>query len=180
MPAYLIDTNVMIAASAVQELSKLALTATPYEIELREVVYLWLSRFDRSDDRLVMDEEELIRDEYERNMPYNWREQEYGMQVLQSKFDRNLADYVPIEVFEGDGERIACLPEHLELLVSDREDRKWVACAHAAQLLLGEVPAIVYAAETDWFLAEPSLAAHGLRFCRLLPDDWYHQRVARK
>lgn len=174
---YLVDTNVMLAASAVSELSNLAVRAMPQEIELREVIYEWLADFDQSDRRIVLDEEGLVRDEYERNMPFNLREQEYGMQVLQYKLDRNLADYVPIDSLEANGEHIAVLDQANEALVTDREDRKWVACALAAQILFDQVPPIVYGAETDWFIVEAQLRGRGLCFQRLLPDDWYTSRV---
>ncbi len=175
---YLVDTNVMLAASAVSELSNLAVRAMPQEIELREMIYEWLADFDQSDQRIVLDEEGLVLHEYERNMPYNLREQEYGMQVLQYKLDRNLADYVPIHSLQANGEHIAVLDPAHEVLVTDREDRKWVACALAAQILFDKVPPIVYGAETDWFMAEEQLIGLGLRFLRLLPDDWYTSRVA--
>lgn len=174
---YLVDTNVMLAASAVSELSNLAVRAMPHEIELREMIYEWLADFDQSDRRIVLDEEGLVRNEYERNMPFNLREQEYGMQVLQYKLDRNLADYVPIDSLEANGEHIAVLDPAHEALVADREDRKWVACALAAQILFDQVPPIVYGAETDWFIAEAQLRGIGLCFQRLLPDDWYTSKV---
>ena len=174
---YLVDTNVMLAASAVSELSNQAVRAMPQEIELREMIYEWLADFDQSDRRIVLDEEGLVRDEYERNMPFNLREQEYGMQVLQSKLDRNLADYVPIDSLEANGERIAVLDPAHEAVVTDREDRKWVACALAAQILFDQVPPIVYGAETDWFIAEEQLRGIGLCFQKLLPDDWYTSKV---
>ena len=174
---YLVDTNVMLAASAVSELSNQAVRAMPQEIELREMIYEWLADFDQSDRRIVLDEEGLVRDEYERNMPFNLREQEYGMQVLQSKLDRNLADYVPIDSLEANGEHIAVLDSAHEALVTDREDRKWVACALAAHILFDQVPPIVYGAETDWFIAEEQLRGIGLCFQKLLPDDWYTSKV---
>ncbi len=174
---YLVDTNVMLAASAISELSKLAVRAMPLEIELREMIYEWLAGFEESDCRIVLDEAGLVRHEYERNMPFNMREQEYGMQVLQSKLDRMLVEYVPIDSSEANGEHIAVLDPAHEVLVSDREDRKWVACALAAKILFGQVPPIVYGAETDWFMAEKQLKGIGLRFQRLLPDSWYATRV---
>lgn len=178
MAIYLVDTNVMLAASAVNELSNLAVRAMPQEVELREQVFNWLSEFEASMDQILLDEEGLVRAEYERNMPFNMHEQEYGMQVLQNKIDRSLAEYVPIETFEGNGEHIAVLaPEH-EVLVSDREDRKWVACALAAQDYLEISPTIVYGAETDWYMAERDLCAIGMQFLRLLPDAWYQERTA--
>lgn len=178
MAIFLVDTNVMLAASSVSELSNVAVRAMPREVELRETIYEWLAEFDQSDDRMVLDDLGLVRHEYERNMPHNWREQEYGMLVLQSKIDRMQVDNVPIDSREANGEHIAVLDPAHEVLVTDREDRKWVACALAAQILFNQVPPIVYGAETDWFIAEEALTGIGLCFRRLLPDDWYTSRLA--
>ena len=178
MERYLIDTNVMLAASAIEGLSGVADRAMPREIELREVVYAWLAEFDLSESRIVLDEDGLVRDEYERNMPFNWRAQEYGMLVLQNKLDRCLVDYIPIESIKANGEHIAVLERDHEALVPDREDRKWVACALVAKRLFGQTPPIVYGAETDWYIAEEKLVAIGLCFLRLLPETWYKARVS--
>lgn len=177
MAMFLIDTNVMLAASAISELSNVAIRTMPSEIELRESIYEWLVQFEQSEDHMVLDDTGLVLAEYERNMPYNWQEQEYGLQVLQSKRDRMQVDDVPIETFEGNGEHIAVLASEHEAIVTDREDRKWVACALAAQIIFGQMPSIAYGAETDWFIAEAQLIAIGLCFQRLLPDDWYISRV---
>jgi hypothetical protein len=178
MAMFLVDTNVMLAASAISELSNVATRAMPREIQLRELVYEWLTTFDLSDDRIVLDEVGLVQAEYERNMPHNWREQEYGLRVLQSKIDRMQVDYVLIDTIEGNGEHIAMLEPAHELIVADREDRKWVACALAALVLLGESPPIVYGAETDWHLAKAQLEAIGICFQPLLPLDWYLAKVS--
>lgn len=178
MAIYLVDTNVMLAASAVNELSSLAVRAMPQEVELREQVFNWLAEFEESDNKILLDEEGLIRAEYERNMPFNMREQEYGMKVLQHKIDHYLAEHVPIETLDANGEHIAVLaPEHAAI-VTDREDRKWVACALAALEYLDETAPVVYGAETDWYVAEQALRAIGMDFRRLLPEGWYEQRVA--
>jgi hypothetical protein len=177
MARFLVDTNVMLAASATSNLSNVATRAMPIEIELREMVYEWLVDFDKSDNRIVLDDIGLVQAEYDRNMPHNWQEQEYGMMVLQSKIDRMQMDDVPIESLEANGEHIAVLDPAHEPLVPDREDRKWVACALAAQILFEETPPIVYGAETDWFMAEEQLKAIGLCFKRLLPDQWYESRI---
>jgi len=174
----LIDTNVMMAASAVRELSTVAMHAMPREVELRERVFEWLAAFDQSDDLIVLDDVGLIQDEYDRNLPYNWREQEYGQQVLQSKFDRAQVEFVPIDTLQANGEHIAVLQPQHEALVTDRADRKWVACALAADVLHGAVPRIVYGAESDWYAAEAQLKAIGLCFVRLLPDEWYQAKLA--
>lgn len=174
---FLIDTNVMMAASAVRELSRLVTVAMPREAELRGRVFEWLARFDQSDSRIVLDDVGLVQDEYERNLPYNWREQEYGLLVLQSKLDRTQVEFVPINALQANGEHIAVLEPQHEALVGDREDRKWVACALACDVLHGVVPPIVYGAESDWYAAEATLRAIGLQFVRLLPDDWYQAKL---
>lgn len=177
MAMFLVDTNVMLAASAVSELSNVATRAMPREIELRELVYEWLLNFDLSDDRIVLDEVGLVLAEYERNMPHNWREQEYGMKVLQNKIDHMQVDQVLIDTFEGNGEHIAVLdPAHADI-VTDREDRKWIACAQAALILFGETAPIVYGAETDWHIATAKLEAIGICLHPLLPVDWYRAKV---
>jgi hypothetical protein len=173
---YLIDTNVMLAASAVFDtLSNLALRAMPREIELREMVYQWLTEFDKSADQIVMDEEGLIRAEYDRQMPFNtaFHDQEYGLQVLQNKYDRCLDIRVPIDVLTANGEKIAQLSTDLEAIVTDREDRKWVAASIATNDGHGIFPPIVYAADSDWYEIEKQLLAHGIQLQRLLPDGWY-------
>lgn len=176
MATYLVDTNVMLAASAVHNLlSNLAVEAMPRELELRQLVYDWLCEFDVSDHVILMDEEFLIRDEYERNMPFNreMRDQEYGLQVLQYKLDRGLVEYVPVEVLEANGERIAILTDELTSIVTDREDRKWVAAAHSAKNYFDVTSPIVYGAESDWYAIENDLLPHGITLHRLLPITWY-------
>lgn len=174
---FLIDTNVLMAASAVFELSNVADRAMPQEIELREEVYNWLENFEISNGRMVMDEEGLVREEYDRQLPFNRQEQEYGLMVLQNKLDRNLVEFVPICTNAANGEHIAVLTTEHEALVKDREDRKWVACAQATDILHGQTPPIVYGAETDWFIADEQLRAIGLEFTPLLPVEWYIERL---
>ena len=175
---HLIDTNVMMAASAIRELSTVAARAMPQEVHLREIVFDWLAQFDQSNSRLVLDDVGLIQEEYARNLPYNWQEQEYGLQVLQSKLDRSQVDFVPIDAIQANGEHIAVLASRHEELVPDREDRKWVACALATDVLHGATPPIVYGAESDWYMAEKELMGIGLQFIRLLPETWYQAKLA--
>lgn len=170
---YLIDTNVMMAASALSEVSAVAVRAMPREIEMREIVYEWLEAFDLSDEVIVLDDLGLIRDEYERNLPFNYREQEYGLRVLQAKIDRCLVEYVPIEALEANGEHIALVDAELEQIVTDREDRKWVASALSAHDCFGISPPIVFGAESDWIKARARLNARGVQVLPLLPEHWY-------
>lgn len=175
---YLIDTNVMMAASAVSDLSNLSSYAMPLEAEYRQIVFDWLASFDQSDASIVLDEEGLILDEYHRNLPFNMYGQEYGLLVLQAKIDNNHVDFVTIETVEGNGEHIAILQPDHEAIIKDREDRKWVACALAAKVIYDRVPPIVYGAETDWRLIEDELSEIGVTLHRLLPDKWYDDRMS--
>lgn len=175
----LIDTNVMLAASAIySDLSALANDASPPDVELRETVYCALRAFEESGEILVLDYEGLIRAEYERNMPFNsrMRSQEYGMLVLQAKLDRNHVEWVPVDVLEGNGERLGKIDPELAEIVTDREDHKWIAAADSHNEFFDSFPPIVYGAESDWFGIEARLGEKGFLFERLLPDAWYQSR----
>lgn len=175
MVRWLIDTNVLLAASAWHDPGSEAERAMPHDPRLRERIGQWLTTFSLGPDRLVLDEAGLILAEYRRNLPFDRRlhHAEFGMDVLETKIERGLVDFVSIPVLDANGERIAVLPEALETIVTDREDRKWVAAALAAQAAFAGPCPIVYAADSDWRLEEALLARYGLRFLRLLPDRWY-------
>lgn len=172
---FLIDNNVMMGASAFVEDSQLFGYAEPPDPALREAIYRWLRDFDLAEDRMILDEDGLIRAEYENNMPYNQRsfDQEYGMRVLQSKIDRQQVEFVPIETEMDGGGRVGKFPARLAGVVLDRSDRKWIAAAEAAYILFEAMPTITYAAETDWYVIEAQLQAHGFLLHRLLPEAWY-------
>lgn len=178
MVVYLIDNNVMMAASAYQDGSALATRAEPLDPEYRHRIHKWLSAFERSDRKIVLDEDGLIRDEYEGQMRFNRStfEQEYGMLVLQAKIDRQQVEYVPIETELDGGDVIGKFPDHVVGITLDRADRKWIAAAHATYTYLETMPKIAYAAETDWYVIEAQLQQHGFGLRRLLPKSWYQER----
>lgn len=177
---YLIDTNVMLAASAFfDDDSALAEDAMPLEFENRELVFNWLKEFEDSNDFMILDEEGLIREEYDKKMKYNqsMMNQEYGQQVLLIKQSQNQIEYVSIEVdpLSISTGRIAKLSEELEEIVHDSDDRKWVAASLSAQDYLETNPPIVYGAESDWFYITERLKPFNIEFLKLLPDEWYQQ-----
>ena len=177
----LIDTNVMLAASAIHnDLSALVAVASPPDPSLREAVYQALRNFEESNEAIVLDDENLIRDEYERNMPFNqaMKSQEYGMLVLQKKLDGSELSPVTVDVDESTGERLGRISNELAQIVTDREDHKWIAAATSHSILYPELgfPPIVYAAESDWFAVEDQLFPLGFIFERLLPEAWYQER----
>lgn len=176
---FLIDTNVMMAASAHDNpFSRLMADAEPPDPGLREIIFNWLKEFEQSEDGILFDTENLIRDEYDRNMRYNTElpGQEYGQLVIQHKLDKGLVDFVPIEVSQAEGEPIAVLSADLTVIVTDRADRKWVAASMVSISDLDQACPIVYGAESDWFLIEEDLHPYGIKFKRLLPEDWYTSR----
>lgn len=171
----LVDTNVMLGASASFPGSALVNRAMPLEPNLREDLFEWLKKFSDSSDVLLLDEEGVVQEEYDKNMAWSHPEQEYGIQVIQQKHDRSLVRYVTIEVQEGNGERIAVLQPDHEMIVTDRADRKWVACALASPILYGEAAPIYYGAESDWWVIRDKLEAIGVSVKNLLPGSWYSE-----
>lgn len=175
---FLIDNNVMMGASAFVGDSQLFDHAEPPDLALRETIFNWLKDFDLADAPMILDDDGLIRAEYENNMRYNQRsfDQEYGMRVLQSKIDRCQVELVPIETEVDGGDLIGKFPDRLAGIALDRADRKWIAAAEATYVLHDAMPTIVYAAETDWYVIEAQLHEHGFRLQRLLPEAWYKVR----
>jgi hypothetical protein len=157
----------------------MAKDAMPLEIELREKVFKRLMDFEQSDDMLVLDMEGAIWEEYDRNLPRNTSsgQQEYAWMVILHKQTTSKVSHVTIDIHDGNGERVAKVNPPLDQLVSDREDRKWVAAAVSHKELHNEDAVIIYGAETDWFMIEDALRSNGVQLERVLPEDWYRNRV---
>lgn len=177
MPAYLLDTNVMLAASAAyQEYSALSRGAEPKDPALRILVYNELRRIEESPDHIVLDYQYLIEGEYRRNMEAYATDratQEYGMLVLQNKKDNCKVNYVYLDVVDFGSDKIAALNPPLDEIVTDQADRKWVAASKAHLEYYSEPATIVYAAESDWVKIEADLNQHGIPLKGLLPKDWF-------
>jgi len=179
MKACLIDTNVLLAASAYEPTSTMAREAMPLELELREQVFNRLMEFEQSNDRLVLDWEGAIWEEYERNLPRytSSGQQEYAWMVILHKQATCMVSNVTIDIEDGNGERVANVHPPLDEIVADREDRKWVAAAVSHMKLHNEEAVIIYGAETDWFKIEDQLRENGINLERVLPDNWYQDRL---
>lgn len=172
MEQYLIDTNVMLAASSHVDGSSVADRAMPLDRKLRLAIFNWLSNFSESNEHLVLDYSGLIVSEYYSQLNNSFFE--FGLLVYQSKYDLGRVELVEIETLEANGEHIALLSEEHETIVTDRADRKWVACA----LKTSKTTPIVYGAETDWYIARESLEKIGVNLVPLLPTDWYEEKVS--
>ena len=90
---YVVDTNVLIAASAADPVHPKDIDATPADPTLRRRVWEWLSAFEQSDSRLVLDGAGKIFEEYERKLGFN----DFGIQVVMHKFSTAAADFVARE-----------------------------------------------------------------------------------
>lgn len=156
---YVIDTNVLIAASAVHAVAhgnRLApqREVTPCDPALQRKVCRWLAGFENSASRLVLDIAGGINAEYHNKLEFN----DYGIQVVMNKINRGQVDLVTVEYDEnGDG----IVPQPLDDVVKDLADRKMLAAALEALNLPGS-SAIAYAGDTDWLDWELELIKTGL------------------
>lgn len=168
---YVVDTNVLIAASAADPIHPRDIDATPAEPELRKLVWDWLHAFERSASRLVLDWEGYIEAEYNKKLGFN----DYGIQVVMHKWSTAAVDGVEVS-YDDDGHGV--LPVTLAPVVRDLEDRKMVAAALAAHAEFGE-GCIAFAGDTDWHDWEGALAAHQLQLEPII-EAWSRQKHAEK
>lgn len=168
---YVVDTNVLIAASAADPVQPKDIDATPPDPELRFKVWEWLSELQQSDTRMVLDEEGKILEEYERKLGFG----DFGRQVVMHKWSTASVDNVPVD-YDVDGAGV--LPPELSLVVHDVADRKMVAAALAAHLLFNE-GCVAFAGDTDWHDWETELARHDVLLEPII-EQWSRQKHAEK
>lgn len=164
---YVIDTNVLIAASAVDPASVAARFATPDDPELRHRVHAWLTALQQSPTRMVLDGDQKILEEYEGSLGFN----DYGRQVVIDKMSTSAVDWVEV-LYDDDGS--GYLDEPLAGIVHDRSDRKMVAAAVAAIETYGEC-ALANASDTDWYDWEEALIEAGV-FVEQIIGEWSRQK----
>ncbi|NCC34976.1 MAG: hypothetical protein EOM24_23640 [Chloroflexia bacterium] len=80
---YVVDTNVLIAASAADPVTQKDWDATPKEAVYQAQVYQWLTTFEESGAGWVLDGQGKIEEEYRRRL----RHPDYALQVMQHKWD---------------------------------------------------------------------------------------------
>ena len=151
---YVVDTNVLIAASAADPINPKDIDATPDDPALRLEVWAWLSRFDEGDTRLVLDGQGQIFDEYCNKLGFS----DYGRQVVMNKWSTSAVDNVDVE-YDEQGEGV--LPNTLAAIIHDGADRKMVAAALASHDCFGE-GCVAFAGDTDWHDWEEALAPHNV------------------
>ncbi len=165
-----IDTNVLIVASAADDSSPFRPDATPVEEDqYRRIVLDWLVAFDGERSRWpVLDFDWHIMTEYQRNLGV----QDYGLLVLMRKLDEQQVVWVTLET-DGDGN--AVLPAALVRAVPDLADRKMAAAVLAARAA-GYSCRLVNACDTDWLDHEDLLREAGIEVMHLLEHEWLRPR----
>ena len=173
LQARLVDTNVLIVASAADAGSPFGAEATPIEeAALRQQVLDWLEAFETDATRhAVLDVDWHVCGEYRHKLT----EQDYGWLAMMHKMDRGEVVWVDV-LLNKDGN--AVLPPELAEAVTDLADRKMVAAALAA-LDAGHATRITNASDTDWIDCRQALRAVGMEVENLLPD-WLQARWRQK
>jgi hypothetical protein len=155
MPDHVIDTNVLLVASAAHPFSPFSDSHVPPEH--RETVLNWLVAFKSDKSRkLVLDMTMEIYNEYRNKLG----DQDLGLQIIHER----MADAEWVEI-ETDQNGHGVVPADLDTL--DYSDRKFAAAALAAP----GPTTIVNCADSDWLDVADGCAAVGIHVEQLL-DAW--------
>ncbi len=168
---YVVDTNVLIAASAADPTDPKDIDATPTDPALRLDVWRWLDLFQQSESRLVLDLEMKIYAEYNNKLGFN----DFGIQVVMHKWSTAAVDDVNV-VYDADGHGV--LPAALSPVIHDNADKKMVAAALESHMLWGE-GCVAFAGDTDWHDWEADLAQHHMLLEPII-EAWSRQKHAEK
>lgn len=170
-----VDTNVLIVASAADDGSPFRPDATPVQEEaLRREVLDWLQAFELDGERsVVLDWDWHICSEYQNKLNL---EQDYGWLAIMSKKDRNEVVWVGIDL---DANGHAKLPSALRKAVTDLEDRKMVSAVLSAKVDGNECK-LVNACDTDWLDCKRALIAADVHVHQLLADWLEHKHKSKK
>jgi hypothetical protein len=160
VPDHIIDTNVLLVASARHPDSPFQDSQVP--AEQQQIVLDWLMTFWKDHQRkVVLDARFKIWDEYHHQMI---RGQDIGSLVMVEKLTLSLVRFIDIAY---DERGVGCLPPELEKVVHDRSDRKFVAAA-LIDLSEGGQSTIINAVDTDWCDWEEALKRHGIAVTHLI------------
>lgn len=170
-PRYVVDTNVLIAASAADPQHPKDIDATPPDPALRQQVWRWLDAFQQSESHLVLDGAGAIFDEYNRKLGFN----DFGIQMVIHKWSTAAVDDVDV-AYDADGHGV--LPDTLSSVIHDAADKKMVAAALAAYVLYGE-GCVAFAGDTDWHDWESALGEHHVLLEPII-EAWSRQKHAQK
>lgn len=163
MPDHVVDTNVLLVASAAHPSSPFDDSHVPFEQQLQ--VLDWLMTFNDDDSRrLVLDDEGAILSEYRHKL----NEQDVGFQVIREKIQGHRRAMITM-----DEAGHAVVPADLQ--VCDPSDRKFLAAAltDAAGI------SIVNATDSDWVKIEAALKAAGVVVDNVI-ESWLRAWMTRR
>lgn len=168
---YIVDTNVLIAASAADPTHPKDIDATPADSKLRMRVWQWLSDFQGSTSRLVLDSANGIYDEYNKKLGFN----DFGIQVVMHKWSTAAVDNVDV-TYDEHGHGVLQPP--LLAVIHDEADKKMVAAALDSHRRYGE-GCVAFAGDTDWHDWEGDLLTNNILLEPIIAD-WSRQKHAEK
>src|SRR5687768_17576738 len=138
MSDHVVDTNVLLVASAAHPYSPFGDSHVP--VEEQQLVFEWLAAFrDDSDRQIVLDNLFRIYEEYRNKLT----DQDYGLQVIHEKMQTFRS-----VLLEWDGAGAAIVP--VVFASFDASDRKLLAAALTDPASI----CIVNAADSDWLQIE--------------------------
>ena len=168
---YIVDTKVLIAASAADPTHTKDIDATPADPKLRMEIWQWLSDFQSSTSRMVLDSANGIYDEYNKKLGFN----DFGIQVVMHKWSTAAVDNVDV-AYDEHGHGVLQLP--LLAVIHDDADKKMVAAALDSHRQYGE-GCVAFAGDTDWHDWEADLLASSVLLEPII-EDWSRQKHAEK
>jgi hypothetical protein len=168
---YVVDTNVLIAASAANPTDPKDIDATPADPAQRMRVWQWLSEFQFSSSKMVLDTANGIYSEYTNKLGFN----DYGIQVVMHKWSTAAVDNVEV-AYDSEGHGILQSP--LLEVIHDLADKKMVAAALDCLAKYGE-GCVAFAGDTDWHDWEADLLANNILLEPII-EDWSRQKHAEK
>jgi len=163
-----IDTNVLAVSRVGVPANQADHDPSP---EQKQAVAEWLLAFIQSDARLALDQQLKISDEYRRNTT----EQDIGFFVVDRKWNQHRVDLFPVDYDRNDA---AVVPTHLNDVIHDHADRKFVAVALGVVARHGQAT-VFNATDTDWLDWADQLDRESIQVQQLLPE-WLERTYARK
>lgn len=168
---YVVDTNVLIAASAADQTHPKDIDAAPHDPALRKKVWEWLNAFKNGTSRLVLDGANKIYEEYLNKLAW----QDFGIQVVIHKWSSCQVDMVAVAYDASDH---ALLPATLLDTIHDLADRKMVAAALASRNEYGQ-GCVAFASDSDWHGWEAKLKGHGVELEPII-EEWSRKKYEEK
>ncbi len=159
MASVVVDTNVALAANGEAE-------HTDPKCVLRCLQELKATRNER---QVLLDDAGLIMQEYLKQKPHGLPRgagDAFLIWVHDNQANPANVRTVPVTPLDDDPRGFAEFPDDGDLIDFDPDDRKFVAVALAS----GDVPPILNATDTDWWIHRTALARNGVRVEFLCPS----------